>query len=271
MKVALKLAYLGGAYYGFQRQPSLPTVESAVREALSRIGVINGDFCYAGRTDRGVSAIGQVVDFWIDPEHAALATPRVVNSHLPRDIWAWARADAPLGFSARWNAQWRRYRYLLYRPGLDLARMERAAEVLLGEHDFRNFSSAKEDTVRRVQSLDLGMRDGLFVMDVQADGFLWNMVRKIAGALALIGSGDKDVRWMDDLLDLSIPHGAPSAPPEGLILMDVGYEGLSWEEDPYARKRAVRQMGEMASRHVALAGVGLEMGRAMDTQESPQK
>ena len=183
MKIALKLAYLGEAYYGFQRQPDLVTVDSEVRKALSQIGVIHGDFCYAGRTDRGVSALGQVIDFWIDEDKIDLTRPRCVNGRLPRDIWTWAWAVAPIGFSARWNAQWREYRYLLWHPGLDLERMQAAAEGLLGQHDFRNFSSSKVDTVKTVSKIEIREERGLFIFDVRADGFLWNMVRKIVGAL----------------------------------------------------------------------------------------
>ena len=192
MKIALKLAYLGDAYYGFQRQPDVVTVDSEVRKALLKIGVINGDFCYAGRTDRGVSALGQVIDFWIDEDKAYLARPRCVNGRLPRDIWTWAWAVAPIGFSARWNAQWREYRYLLWHPGLDLQIMRECAERLKGEHDFRNFSSAKVGTVKTVQKLEISEQSGLFVFDIRADGFLWNMVRKIVGALEKVGSGQKD-------------------------------------------------------------------------------
>ncbi|MDD1757191.1 MAG: tRNA pseudouridine(38-40) synthase TruA, partial [Methanotrichaceae archaeon] len=109
MKIALKLAYLGDNYFGFQRQPNLITIDSEVRKALIGIGVNNGDYCYSGRTDRGVSALGQVIDFWIDDDKSALAKPRCVNGRLPRDIWAWAYAVAPVGFSARWSALWREY------------------------------------------------------------------------------------------------------------------------------------------------------------------
>ncbi len=152
MKVALKLAYLGDNYYGFQKQPDRVTVDSQVRRALAQIGVIHGDFCYAGRTDRGVSALGQVIDFWIDEDKIDLTRPRCVNGRLPRDIWTWAWSIAPVGFSARWNALWREYQYLLWHPGLDRDLMEEAAEMLLGEHDFRNFSSAKVGTVKTVRS-----------------------------------------------------------------------------------------------------------------------
>ncbi len=263
MKIALKLAYIGDGYYGFQRQPDLVTVDSEVRKALSQIGVIHGDFCYAGRTDRGVSALGQVIDFWIDEDKAKLARPRCVNGRLPRDIWAWAWALAPIGFSARWNAQWREYRYLLWHPGLDLEKMRSAAEQLLGQHDFRNFSSAKVDTVKCVQKLEISEQGGLFVFDIRADGFLWNMVRKIVGALDKVGAGQKDSQWFSDLLRPELNHGAPTAPAEGLMLMDVGYEGLEWQVDEYSRRRAATALAAVVQKRMAGAMVAREMERAM--------
>ncbi|MBN1323571.1 MAG: tRNA pseudouridine(38-40) synthase TruA [Methanotrichaceae archaeon] len=267
MKMAMKLAYIGGSYYGFQRQPGLATIESALRVALLNIGVAKGDFCYAGRTDRGVNALGQVVDFYIDEEAESLARPRVINSRLPPEIWTWAWAKAPHGFSARWSAEWREYRYLLYHPGLDLDAMREAGELLLGAHDFRNFSSAKEDTVREVISIDIDERHGMVIFDIRAGGFLWNMVRRIAGALEAVGSGLRGQSWMEELLDPSINRGAPAAPPEGLILMDVGYEGLDWQEDPYAKARAARMLSAMTGRWMALAGVAREIEEGMASKQ----
>jgi tRNA pseudouridine38-40 synthase len=253
MKIALKLAYLGQNYYGLQKQPDLITIDSAVRKALLRIGVINGDFCYAGRTDRGVNALGQVIDFWIDEDKAHLAAPRIVNSSLPRDIWAWAHAIAPIGFSARWNATWREYRYILYHEGLDLDSMREAAELIRGEHDFRNFSSAKEDTIRDVTKLTISGQDGVFLIDVRARGFLWNMVRKVSSALEMVGSGEKDLEWICDLLNPEINHGAPTAPAEGLILMDVGYNPeLDWHMDEYSRKKAAKALLPAVRKQMAL-------------------
>jgi tRNA pseudouridine38-40 synthase len=263
MKIALKLAYLGDNYYGFQRQPDLVTIDSEVRKALAQIGVIHGDFCYAGRTDRGVSALGQVIDFWIDEDRAKLTSPRCVNGRLPRDIWTWAWAKAPIGFSARWNAQWREYRYLLWHPGLDLERMRLAAARLMGEHDFRNFSSAKVDTMKTVQKLEISEEGGLFTFDIRANGFLWNMVRKIVGALEKVGAGEKEMSWFSDLLRPELNHGAPTAPPEGLILMDVGYEGLDWQVDEYSRARAARALGTTVQSRMARAMVARVMERAM--------
>ena len=266
MKVALKLAYLGDNYFGFQRQPDRVTVDSEVRKALAQIGVIHGDFCYAGRTDRGVSALGQVIDFWIDEDKAKLTRPRCVNGRLPRDIWTWAWAVAPVGFSARWNAQWREYRYLLWHPGLDLAIMRSAAELLLGEHDFRNFSSAKVDTVKTVQKLVVREEAGLYIFDIRADGFLWNMVRKIVGAIEKLGAGQKDLAWLLELMRPESNHGAPTAPPEGLMLMDVGYQGLDWQVDKYSRARAAAALAATVQRRMAGAMVAREMERAMTVE-----
>jgi tRNA pseudouridine38-40 synthase len=264
MKIALKLAYLGDNYYGFQRQPNLVTIDSEVRNALEQIGVIHGDFCYAGRTDRGVSALGQVIDFWIDEENAYLARPRCVNGRLPRDIWAWAWAVAPLGFSARWNALWREYRYLLWHPGLDPEKMRTAAELLKGEHDFRNFSSYKKGTIKEIQKLEIFEENGLITFSVRANGFLWNMVRKIVRALEMVGSGEKDQEWIEKLLDPELNYGTPSAPAEGLILMDVGYDGLDWQVDEYSRERAAKAMEATVQRKMSSAYVARSLQKAME-------
>lgn len=267
MKVALKLAYLGDNYYGFQKQPDRVTVDSQVRRALEKIGVIHGDFCYAGRTDRGVSSLGQVIDFWIDEDKIDLTRPRCVNGRLPRDIWSWAWARAPIGFSARWNAQWREYRYLLWHPGLDRELMNQAAQMLLGEHDYRNFSSSKVGTIKTVQKLKIREQNDLFIFDIRADGFLWNMVRKIVGALEKVGSGQKDMLWFSDLLRPELNHGAPTAPADGLILMDVEYPELNWQVDEYSRGRAGRMLAATVQNRMARGMVALEMERAMLRQE----
>lgn len=264
MKIALKLAYLGDGYYGFQRQPNLVTIDSEVRKALLNIGVIDGDFEYAGRTDRGVSALGQVIDFQIDEDNANLARPRCINGRLPRDIWAWASAIVPDSFDSRRSAIWREYRYILWHPGLDLELMRSAAKQLLGEHDFRNFSSCKEDTVRKILRLDVAEQDGLFVFDIRADGFLWNMVRKIVRTFEIVGAGEKKPEWVYDLLNVGLNCGAPAAPAEGLILMEVGYEGILWRVDEYSRKRAAKMLMATVQRRMASAQVARAIQKMME-------
>jgi tRNA pseudouridine38-40 synthase len=133
----------------------------------------------------------------------------------------------------------------------------------LGEHDFRNFSSAKVDTVKTVQKLQISEENGLFVFDIRANGFLWNMVRKIVGALEKVGAGQKEMSWFSDLLRPELNHGAPTAPADGLILMDVGYEGLDWQVDEYSRARAASALAVTVQSRMARASVARVMERAM--------
>jgi tRNA pseudouridine38-40 synthase len=142
--------------------------------------------------------------------------------------------------------------------------MLEAAEMLKGEHDFRNFSSAKVDTVKTVTKLEISEQNGLFVFDIRANGFLWNMVRKIVGALEKVGSGAKGMDWFCNLLRPELNHGAPTAPAEGLMLMDVGYEGLYWQVDEYSRQRAATGLAATVQKRMAMAQVAREIQRAME-------
>ena len=264
MRIALRLGYLGGRYHGFQRQPGLSTVEATVREALESLGLIKEEFCYAGRTDRGVNALGQVISFPVDPVKKKLAVPRVINSRLPRDVWTWAWAPVPESFSSRHGALWREYRYVLYGRGLDPDRMRAAARKLVGLHDFQNFSAEKKrDTVRNLMGLEIKTRGDIVVFDLRAEAFLWNMARRVVSALETIGSGERDVEWIEDLLDPQLNRGVTAAPPEGLILMDVKYPGVRWIEDTYSRKMASERLSKEMKRRTALAEAVGEIKQAM--------
>ncbi len=264
MKVAFKLGYLGGRYHGFQLQPEVLTVQSVVREALRGLALNDGSFCYAGRTDRGVSALGQVIDFFIDPGKADLAVPRVVNSRLPPDVWAWAWAIVPENFSARHAALWREYRYVLPKEGLDIDLMRETSRELLGVHDFRNLSTEKiRPTTRNLMKLDISEQNGSVILDVRSDGFLWNMVRKIVSVLEMVGSAQRDLEWVGRLLDPEINQGVNAAPAEGLILMDVGYQGIEWTVEPYSMRMAQERLSKVWRREMALAEATGILARAM--------
>jgi tRNA pseudouridine38-40 synthase len=142
--------------------------------------------------------------------------------------------------------------------------MRQSAERLLGRHDFRNFSSSKEGTVKEIQKLDISQENGLVTFDIRADGFLWNMVRKIVRSLEMIGSGEKDLDWMDELLDPGLNYGAPTAPAEGLILMDVGYQGLDWQIDEYTRERAAKALAAAVQKRMSSAFIARNLQKAME-------
>ena len=265
MKVAFKIGYLGRNYHGFQLQPEVPTVQAAVGGALRSLRLNDGRFCYAGRTDRGVSALSQVIDFYIDPARANLALPRVLNSRLPPDVWAWAVASVPENFSARHAALWRDYRYILPEGGLEIELMREAARRLLGVHDFRNLSSEKtRPTVRDLMKIEISEDAGMVIFEVRSDGFLWNMVRKIATALAVVGRGEREPEWVDLLLDPRTNQGVAAAPAEGLILMDVGYQGIDWRVDAYSIRMAEERLSAIWKRDAALAEATGILARAME-------
>jgi tRNA pseudouridine38-40 synthase len=244
VKTALKIAYIGTDFYGSQSQPGLRTVEGELRRCLTEVGAIGlkTKIAMAGRTDSGVHALGQVVAFEAaDPK---LTAPRIVNSKLPADVWAYARAEVPDDFDPRRHAMSREYRYLLYAPDVIERRMREFAPQFLGTHDFTNFSSVEPGKypVRTIKRLEISKSGDLYIIDLEADAFLWNMVRKIVTALRLVGENKRPNDWIEKMLDPSHKEGIPPAPAAGLYLKKVSYEGITWEEDEYARQRAYQRM-----------------------------
>ena len=146
MRIALKFAYLGTDYYGYQIQPGVPTIEGKLLKALKDSGALKNPskarYSASGRTDRGVHALGQVIAF--DTDNAEAAKPGTINSAL-QQIWvyAWARVDA--NFNARTSAMEREYLYVFWGKGLDIEKMKDAASIFPGRHDFRNFADEDKE------------------------------------------------------------------------------------------------------------------------------
>lgn len=243
MRIALGIEYNGAAYYGWQRQQSMPTVQGKLEAALSKIANHPVQVTCAGRTDAGVHATGQVVHFDVDVTRAEPAWTLGVNSNLPKDIAVrWAHA-VDSSFDARFSATARRYRYLIYdsptRPAilgsgvthiyhpLDHLRMQAAAPVLLGEHDFSAFRAAhcqSNTPFRNVQELTIRRQGPYIMVEVMANAFLHHMVRNIVGSLIIVGQGERPVDWIAELLaskDRTL--AAATAKPNGLYLVDVTY------------------------------------------------
>ena len=247
-KIALRLAYLGTEYSGFQAQPGRATVQTSVVEALRRARLFDepraARFTASGRTDKGVHALDAVVAFETDASQLAL--PRHINTYLPAGIWTWARADVPLTFNARQNARMREYQYFLCNRQFDVRTMCEAANLLLGEHDFHNFSLEKRrPTVRTVFSSRVQVSGSFIVVEIAANSFLWNMMRKIVTALTLVGNGQRSVAWFENVLDRRYVEGIRSAPASGLILTRVEYDGIDFVEDTYAKNRAQQRIQEV--------------------------
>ena len=243
MRYALGIEYDGSEFLGWQRNHDSATVQGAVEDALSFVANHRVEVICAGRTDAGVHAACQVVHFESDAQRNERAWLMGGNTRLPGSVrFLWCQT-AREQFHARYSARARRYRYSILnraippamqrhylsweRLPLDAERMHRAAQCLLGEHDFSAFRTAQcqaKHPIRELQAISV-RRDGEQVsVEVQANAFLHHMVRNIVGSLVPIGRGEKPEAWVAQLLvgrDRTV--AGPTAPAEGLIFLGPKY------------------------------------------------
>jgi len=244
MRIALGIEYDGSRFLGWQTQPGGGTLQDALEAALSGIAAQTVSVTCAGRTDRGVHALGQVVHFDTAAERPESAWVRGVNALLPESMAVlWSRT-VPEDFHARYSARARAYRYVLLnravRPALaarhagwfhaplDLEAMREAAAALCGEHDFSAFRSAEcqaKSPVRTLHSLSIE-RDGERIdFRFSANAFLHHMVRNLVGTLVYVGKGKHQPRWAKEVLDSrDRSRAAPTFAAEGLYLESVDYD-----------------------------------------------
>ena len=222
-RAAIKLAYDGRSFMGSQRQPGERTVESETIGALRTIGAIESAsasrFRFASRTDRGVSALGNVAAF--DTSFSPHALLRAMNSAAD-DVYYYGLAEVPQSFSPR-RARGRWYRYVLSARGLDAGRVAECARVLEGRHDFRRFCKPDgRSSVKTLESVTVAEAGGMLIIDMRAREFLRNMVRRTVAAMVKVGEGKASLEEVRSALDgKDITFGL--APPEGLTLMDIEY------------------------------------------------
>ena len=263
-KIALKVAYDGAGFSGSQIQVRERTVEGEMLRALTELDLIDdaasADVSSSGRTDAGVHSTGQVITF--NTNNPQLAIPRVINSRLPRDMWAWAYAVVPDDFDCRRNAIGRRYRYYLAGENYDISLIREAAKLFLGEHDFYNFAKKdpkkEQTTVRTVSRLDIRVSGNLIRIDIEANAYLWHMIRKIVRALILIGNGLRPIEWIGDMLRPdTFEEGIEPAPAYGLTYLEVLYGDKTpeWIEDGYAIKKADEFYENEANRYKVLSAI----------------
>jgi tRNA pseudouridine38-40 synthase len=247
-RIVLGVQYDGTSWRGWQTQPGGGTVQDTLEAALAKFALTEISTTCAGRTDAGVHALEQVVHFDTPLERELFSWVRGVNAFLPPSIavrWAHGIAPGPDDeFHARFSATARTYHYLLYnhpvrspllasragwvfRP-LQVEPMRRAAEFLLGTHDFSAFRAAEcqaRSPVKTMREIAIERHGNMIVFTVRANAFLHHMVRNIIGSLIVVGNGNHQPEWIGEILagrDRS--QAAPTFMPDGLYLGKIEYD-----------------------------------------------
>lgn len=233
MRYALKVYYDGRGFYGSQIQPDKRTVEGELLRALRKFGIEPGNFQGAARTDRGVSALGNV--YALDSPREPI--PKAVNSFLPRDVRVLGGARVGEDFHPRREAMEKTYKYFLLDRGYSLEGMRRAARVYEGVHSFHNYCRKEDrDPVRRVASIEVERQGDVLVLIFTGESFLWEMVRRMVTAIRRAGEGKASIEELERSLSRSVKRKYPPSPPEGLVLWRIRY-GFDFAEEEYSKKR----------------------------------
>jgi len=237
------IEYDGSRYYGWQRQPEKNTIQGKLESVLGLMCGKETEVIGAGRTDAGVHARGMTANAFLETEKTCEEIRDYMNHYLPEDIAVKEVREASPRFHARYNAIGKTYCYTCYdgevksvfdrkyymrleeRPDLEL--MRRAAELLKGEHDFRNFCvnpRMKKSTVRRVDKIEIERDGGYLRFHFHGTGFLQNMVRIMVGTLLEAGCGRISLEEVEAVLtNPDRQKAGPTAPAQGLCLMEVDY------------------------------------------------
>ena len=255
MTLSLAVAYNGKPFSGFARQPGQLTVQGELEHALELLFRREVETTCAGRTDAGVHAHAQVVSFDISPDELRDRTleslARSMNALTHEAIVVRSVDERELGFSARFDATEREYRYFICvelappiflrdfswhipKP-LDVEAMREASRALIGEHDFKSFcmaaSAVGKPTCRNVHEISFAreevMGERAVVITVKGNAFLHSMVRTIVGTLVMVGRGQRKPEWVADVLQACDRCAAgENAPAAGLVFWDVSYDGV---------------------------------------------
>lgn len=242
--VRLTLRYDGRGFHGWQRHPGVPTVQGALERALSDVAGAPVEVRGAGRTDRGAHADGQVASARV-PASLDVATLRAdLDARLPAGLEVLDARDVPRSFHARMTAVGKRYAYTIHNAPalpedargrvwhvpdpLDVDAMRAVLPSFVGEHDFASFATkpnhARKSTVRRVGRFSLQHDAPRIVLRIEADGFLYKMVRNLVRAVVKVGEGRLDAPALAQILAARSRHAAPgTAPASGLCLEAVFY------------------------------------------------
>ena len=238
--------YDGNNYSGWQIQKNTrETIQQKLEEAIAKINKSRVKVIGAGRTDAGVHAAGQSANFFLDVDIPVPKIPIAINTELPADIICKKAEKVDKNFHARYDARGKKYRYRILNSNfnsvfvrnfvynvykkLDLEIMKKAASIFEGCHDFASFcasGSSVDSTVRKISSIDLyKAENGEIWIDVVGNGFLYNMIRILAGTLIETGLGKRTLLELKNILQSCDRRNAGfTAPAQGLTLIEVFYD-----------------------------------------------
>ena len=243
MNIRLDLQFDGTAYHGWQIQPEDMTVQGILKDVWLKITGEDVIPEGCGRTDAGVHAIGYVANIHSDTHIPTDRLPYALNAFLPNDIVCTKASVAADDFSASRSAVKKTYRYTIdngefpdafrsryawhYKYPLDIDKMRKAADGFIGTHDFIGFARSGftvKTTVRTIYAIKINKNGNIITIDVTGNGFLYNMVRIMAGTLVFAGAGKIDPMQIPDIIkSKDRSRGGITAPPEGLCLKEVFY------------------------------------------------
>ncbi len=243
IKFALVIEYNGTNYHGFQWQAGAPTVQAELEKAIKKLCGQSSRVMAASRTDAGVHATGQVVNFWAKPTLDTTTLVKALNYYLPSDIAVKAAHRVPSDFNVRRDALSREYRYYilnsdtrspfsemfaLFMPRmLNIEVMSRACQLMQGEHDFISFTTSLDNvktTVRHVHEAKIDKRGEFVVFYIEANSFLPHQVRNTVGPLIRLGLDKMGIEEFQDIMEAKkLGLARPTAPAHGLWLTKVNY------------------------------------------------
>ncbi|MEA3560645.1 MAG: tRNA pseudouridine(38-40) synthase TruA [Candidatus Omnitrophota bacterium] len=248
--IKVTIEYDGTNYCGWQTQKLQPeslTIQEVMEKALLQVFQKKVKLIASGRTDSGVHARGQVANFRVNSKLSLDKIQAALNSYLPFDIVIKRAQNASLNFHSRFDAASKTYKYFILNTGtpspfnrryclfipysLDLENMEKGAKHILGRHNFKSFqgrATRSGNSIRTIKGLSITRKKNLITIEVESNGFLYNMVRIIVGTLIEVGRGRFNPGYVKQLVKAKDRRLAgPTAPARGLCLMRVNYKNLT--------------------------------------------
>lgn len=241
--IKLITEYDGTSFFGWQKQPNARTVQETLENAILDLTGKACNLTGSSRTDTGVHALAHVSNFHTDSKIPAEKFAFAINTRLPQDVVVKASYEVPEEFHARFDTSGKRYRYLIYNSRhasalqrnrayfvfnpLEIEKMNQACKYLVGEHDFRAFMAtggSAKTTIRTMYKAEVFETGENIAFEIEGNGFLYNMVRIMAGTLVEVGMGRLEPEIIKDMLEgKDRRKGGRTAPPQGLYLMEVNY------------------------------------------------